>query len=30
VWTGRLLEQTAMRYPELDLGPWREALDVGG
>jgi len=26
VWTERLLEQTALRYPGLDLGPWRKAL----
>jgi len=27
VWNGRLIEQTQERYPELDLGPWRAALD---
>ena len=26
VWTERLLDQTAQRYPTLDLGPWRAAL----
>ena len=26
VWSGRLLEQTQLRYPALDLGPWRDAV----
>ncbi len=26
VWTEALLDKTAQRYPNLDLGPWREAL----
>jgi hypothetical protein len=26
VWSETLLNQTAQRYPGLDLGPWREAL----
>ena len=26
VWTERLLAQTQLRYPALDLGPWRAAL----
>jgi hypothetical protein len=26
VWTGALLDETAIRYPKLDLGPWRKAL----
>jgi hypothetical protein len=28
IWTERLLEETAERYPGLDLGPWRAALGV--
>ncbi len=28
VWTERLLDQTQERYPALDLGPWRAALDA--
>jgi hypothetical protein len=26
VWSDELLDQTALRYPKLDLEPWREAL----
>jgi hypothetical protein len=26
IWTEELLEETAERYPKLDLSPWREAL----
>ena len=29
VWSPRLLEATAERYPELDLGPWRAAAPAG-
>jgi hypothetical protein len=27
VWDGALLDATAVRYPKLDLTPWRAALD---
>jgi hypothetical protein len=27
IWDEELLDRTALRYPRLDLGPWREALD---
>jgi len=27
IWTDLLLERTALRYPKLDLEPWRAALD---
>lgn len=30
VWSETLLDQTARRYPGLDLGPWREALSRPG
>jgi hypothetical protein len=30
VWNETLLAQTAQRYPGLDLGPWREALNLPG
>jgi hypothetical protein len=30
VWDEEVLADTALRYPFLDLGPWREALDRGG
>ena len=26
IWTDDLLDATAVRYPLMDLGPWREAL----
>ncbi len=26
IWTDTLLEETQIRYPTMDLGPWREAL----
>jgi hypothetical protein len=26
VWTDALLDETQVRYPKMDLGPWREAL----
>lgn len=26
VWTADLLDRTALRYPKLDLTPWRSAL----
>jgi hypothetical protein len=29
IWTTALLDETAGRYPKLDLSPWREALDGG-
>jgi len=29
VWTERLLAQTQLRYPALELGPWRAALRRG-
>jgi hypothetical protein len=29
VWTDALLDETAIRYPKLDLGPWREGLRPG-
>jgi hypothetical protein len=29
IWDGELLEATALRYPRLDLEPWRRALDPG-
>lgn len=28
IWTDTLLDETALRYPRLDLGPWRTALSV--
>ena len=30
VWSEELLNQTARRYPALDLGPWRRALSLPG
>ncbi len=30
VWNETLLNQTAQRYPSLDLAPWREALNLTG
>lgn len=30
IWTESLLARTAVRYPKLDLGPWRHALASGG
>ena len=27
IWNATLLEQTAERYPRLDLAPWKAALD---
>jgi hypothetical protein len=30
VWNEALLNQTAQRYPALDLGPWRQALNLPG
>jgi hypothetical protein len=30
VWSEELLDQTAQRYPALDLGPWRRALSRPG
>jgi hypothetical protein len=29
VWSAALLDETAARYPDLDLRPWRDALDRG-
>ncbi len=29
IWNDALLRRTAMRYPRLDLDPWRRALDPG-
>lgn len=29
VWTSALIERTALRYPGLDLEPWRRALEEG-
>jgi hypothetical protein len=29
IWSDRLLEEMALRYPKMDLGPWRDALDRG-
>ena len=26
IWTDALLDETAIRYPKMDLGPWREVL----
>jgi hypothetical protein len=26
IWTDTLLDETALRYPKLDLAPWRQAL----
>lgn len=26
IWTDALLDETGIRYPKMDLGPWREAL----
>jgi hypothetical protein len=26
IWSAELLDATALRYPKLDLGPWRAAL----
>lgn len=30
IWSEELFEQTARRYPEMDLGPWRRALGAPG
>lgn len=30
IWDSSVLEQTQMRYPNLDLSPWREALAAKG
>ena len=30
IWTDELLDETAKRYPKLDLSPWREALAESG
>jgi hypothetical protein len=28
IWNAALLDETAIRYPKLDLGPWRNALSL--
>ncbi len=28
IWSARLLDETARRYPELDLEPWRQAPEA--
>ena len=29
IWTEELLAELAVRYPRLDLGPWRDQLPPG-
>lgn len=29
IWDAAMIEATALRYPKLDLTPWREALAAG-